>query len=75
MLTHLSSCRYKGTKKFQESCQCALKLKDAQAFGKDFVNFILKNGSQVFTTTKILQMNRVCDKLTKMYIAQLAYSK
>ena len=34
-----------------------LKLKDAQAFGRDFVNFMLKSESQVYTTTTILQMN------------------
>ena len=31
-----------------------LKLKDAQVFGKDFVNFMLGSGSHIFTTTKIL---------------------
>jgi hypothetical protein len=51
------------------------KLKDAQAFGRDFVNFMLGSGSRVFTTTEILQMNRICDKLTKMHFAQLASSK
>ena len=51
------------------------KLKDAQAFGRDIFNFMPGSGSQVFITTKILQMNRICDKLTKMHIAQLASSK
>ena len=51
------------------------KLKHAQAFCRIFVNFMSGSGSQVFTTTKILQMNRICEKLTKMYIAELASNK
>ena len=36
---------------------------------------MLESRSQVFTTIEILQMNKICDKLIKMYIAELAYSK
>ena len=52
-----------------------LKQKDAQAFGRDFSNFMLGSGSQVFTTIEILQINRICNKPTKMHIAQLVSSK
>ena len=52
-----------------------VKLKYAQAFHRHFFNFILESRSLVFRTMEILQMNRICGKLTKMYVLQLPSGK
>jgi hypothetical protein len=52
-----------------------VKIGDAQNFAKEVLSFMASHGSQGFTTTELLIMERICDKLTSIGINHLTSTK
>ena len=53
----------------------AIKLEKARTYAKKLLEFMLGEGCSTFVCSKVLQMERVCDKITKMCMAHVATTK
>jgi hypothetical protein len=52
-----------------------VKIGDVQSSTKEVLSFMASHGSQGFTTTELLMMERICDKLISIGIAHLTSTK
>jgi hypothetical protein len=52
-----------------------VKIGDAQNSAKEVLSFMASHDSQGFITTKLLMMERICDKLTSIGVAHFTSTK
>src|ERR1700736_2563972 len=52
-----------------------VKLSDAQKYTKDILNFMASQGSQIFSTHELLEMEKIHDKLIRIGVAHLISTK
>ena len=52
-----------------------VKLSDAQKYAKDVLNFMASQGSQIFSTHELLEMEKIHDKLIRIGVAHLTSTK
>ena len=48
-----------------------VKLSDTQKYVKDVLNFMASQGSQIFNTMELLEMEKIHDKLMRIGVAHL----